>query len=1046
MEQSAMPDGFWAICQNTPFPVVLLTEKKQINMMNNAARQLFIHDAEYVKHSCAESKQPFLSWLKNELLNYQAGSSEILEFEKRLALPGNNLWFMVKVKDMLDTNGAITGILVFLNDITKQKQIEFQLTAANKELAAVEEELRQQVQELELNRELLENINRQLEETIEFLPDATFVVDKDRRVVAWNRAMEDLTGVKKQAIIGKGGQAYSIPLYGQLRPGLINLIFGDDVLEPSYRSIKIQGQTIYAKIFVPHLRGGEGCHLWIKASPLFDSSGNLTGAIESVRDITAQKNAEEELFREKERLRVTLSSIGDAVIAVDTEGKITLMNAVAEDLTGYEQVEAYGRHVQEVFNIINEYTRKAVENPIKRVLAEGKIVGLANHTALIARDGTERSIADSAAPIKDAAGNTLGAVLVFRDVTEERKMLEALEASDVRLRSVLDSLTAHIAVLDSQGNIVAVNEAWERFALNNGIEAPDLVGAGVNYLDVCRRAQGESHEGAREVLEGIKNVFAGKLPKFYYEYPCHSIDEKRWFMLCVTPLAQLPGGVVVAHMNITKRKLAEEKLLDANQRLLDIIDFLPDATFVVDNKGVVIAWNNAIEKMSGLPKKDIIGKGNYAYAVPLYGKPRPLLLDYILKNTTGQESPYYDIKSRGKVIFAETYAPGLYKGKGAMLWATASPLYDKEGCLVGAIESIRDITDRKHMERQLTYLSKHDNLTGLYNRSYFEYMIRRYEAESQCQVSIIVCDVDGLKLVNDTIGHEAGDRLLIAATNAIKKALRQKDLVARVGGDEFAILLKENNEALVEEVCRRIETSISKYNRANSRLPLSISVGYAVNKDSGTSLLNLFKEADNNMYRRKLHRKRSTRSSLVQTLMKALEARDFITEGHGDRLQYLVANLAKEINLPDHTINDLRLLARFHDIGKVGIPDRILFKPGPLTPEEAKEMQRHSEIGNRIALSSADLVPIADWILKHHEWWNGSGYPLGLKGEEIPMECRILAIVDAYDAMTSDRPYRRAMPHRAALRELAKCAGTQFDPLLVKQFIKLMDAKAKSIK
>ena len=134
-------------------------------------------------------------------------------------------------------------------------------------------------------------------------------------------------------------------------------------------------------------------------------------------------------------------------------------------------------------------------------------------------------------------------------------------------------------------------------------------------------------------------------------------------------------------------------------------------------------------------------------------------------------------------------------------------------------------------------------------------------------------------------------------------------------------------------------------------------------------------------------------------------------------------------------MTDLRLLAQFHDIGKVGIPDRILLKPGPLSPEEMVEMKRHSEIGHRIANSSPDLLPVADWVLKHQEWWNGAGYPLGLAGEKIPIECRILAIADAYDAMTSDRPYRKAMSHDAAVTELRRCAGTQFDPTLVELFI-----------
>jgi HD-GYP domain-containing protein (c-di-GMP phosphodiesterase class II) len=197
----------------------------------------------------------------------------------------------------------------------------------------------------------------------------------------------------------------------------------------------------------------------------------------------------------------------------------------------------------------------------------------------------------------------------------------------------------------------------------------------------------------------------------------------------------------------------------------------------------------------------------------------------------------------------------------------------------------------------------------------------------------------------------------------------------------------------------------------------------------------VYKEVDNSMYREKLHRSKSTRSALVQALMKALEARDFITEEHADRLQDIVISLGKALRLSERNLADLRLLAQFHDIGKVGIPDRILFKPGRLNGEEYKEMQRHSEIGHRIAQSAPDLLPIADHILKHHEWWNGEGYPLGLKEEAIPLECRILAIADAYDAMTSDRLYRKALSQEQAFKELVKHAGIQFDPKLVPIFI-----------
>ncbi|MCR4442510.1 MAG: diguanylate cyclase [Peptococcaceae bacterium] len=348
----------------------------------------------------------------------------------------------------------------------------------------------------------------------------------------------------------------------------------------------------------------------------------------------------------------------------------------------------------------------------------------------------------------------------------------------------------------------------------------------------------------------------------------------------------------------------------------------------------------------------------------------------------------------------------------------------------------QEITERRQLEEKLKFLSLHDSLTGLHNRTFFQQKIKQINQKEE-RIGIFVCDVDGLKLINDSLGHDSGDKLLRAAARVLKGAFRENGVIARIGGDEFAVLLKNVTDAQMEEGYRRIREGIVKHNEARSGLPLSVSVGFAVRDDSATSITDLYREADNNMYREKLHRRLSNRNTIVQALMSALEARDFITEGYTERVEKLALDMASAIGLSEKNISDLRLLARFHDIGKVGIPDSILLKKSPLTPNEIKKMQRHSEIGYRIAQSSPDLAAIADWILKHHEWWNGGGYPLGLKGMEIPLECRILAIVDAYEAMTSDRLYRKAMSHEEAVNELKRCAGTQFDPFLVERFIRI---------
>lgn len=350
------------------------------------------------------------------------------------------------------------------------------------------------------------------------------------------------------------------------------------------------------------------------------------------------------------------------------------------------------------------------------------------------------------------------------------------------------------------------------------------------------------------------------------------------------------------------------------------------------------------------------------------------------------------------------------------------------------------IKSLQQANQNLRYLVKHNKLTNLYNREFFEEQLLKMEQTNCYPISILKCDINGLRHTNTTLGHEAGDRLLVACANLLKETLKDR-IIARVGGDEFCALLPRTSLEQAQEIIKLIKKNILHYNANNKDLPLSLSFGISTADNNKTPLMQVLREADDNMVNEKLIQKQSSRSQLMESLMAALAERDYMTGGHAQRLSKFCTAIGQRLNLPLSTITNLNLLAQTHDIGKVGIPDAILFKAGPLTEEEWEIMRQHCEKGYRIALASEDLRHIAELILKHHERWDGKGYPLGLRGNEIPIECRILAVVDAFDAMTNNRVHSRAIGKLEAMDQLLCNSGTQFDPRIVNVFIDILSEK-----
>lgn len=354
---------------------------------------------------------------------------------------------------------------------------------------------------------------------------------------------------------------------------------------------------------------------------------------------------------------------------------------------------------------------------------------------------------------------------------------------------------------------------------------------------------------------------------------------------------------------------------------------------------------------------------------------------------------------------------------------------------------IRDMTERVSLERQLREMAETDVTTQLANRRKFESFLFDSEATTPDNFSLMVFDIDGLKNINDALGHSEGDSVIKYVANKLSETFKCAEIIARVGGNEFAIVYKNATASHIESKCTEFQSRLTEVNKD---LSYDISVSYGIAHTSGEPVdtQRLYQAADHNMYNNKLLKEGSSKSALVKSLMKALEAKDYITEGHADRMTDVAMAIGTAIGLEQHRMDQLALLTKFHDLGKVGIPDSILKKPGPLTSDEWQVMLTHTIIGHRIASASPELEPISDLIYKHHEKWDGTGYPLGLAGEDIPLECRILTIADAFDAMTNDRPYRKALSVQAAVDEIIRCSGTQFDPGLVDVFSMVIMTKS----
>lgn len=362
-----------------------------------------------------------------------------------------------------------------------------------------------------------------------------------------------------------------------------------------------------------------------------------------------------------------------------------------------------------------------------------------------------------------------------------------------------------------------------------------------------------------------------------------------------------------------------------------------------------------------------------------------------------------------------------------------SPVFSRKGKIIGINCFLINISEQKRAEGKIIYLSYHDQLTGLYNRRFFEKELNRLDHKENFPLTLAMGDVNGLKLINDSFGHAVGDKLLIKVAEIITKGCRKNDIIARLGGDEFVILLPKADRYEAEKVINKIKDIAS--NEKIGSIDISISFGHETKEDENEKIQEIFKSAEDHMYKKKLFESPSIRGKTIKAIINTLHEKNKREEQHSHRVSQLCKSMGEALQLSEGKIQELKTVGLLHDIGKIAIEESILNKPSKLTGDEWEQVRRHPEIGYRILNTVNDMTEIAQYVLYHHERWDGSGYPRGLKGKEIPLQSRIITIADSYDAMTSSRSYRDALPEEVAIEELRKNAGIQFDLELTKIFI-----------
>lgn len=854
-----------------------------------------------------------------------------------------------------------------------------------------------------------------------------------------------------------------------------------------------------------------------------DEDKKIMSILASAIGVEEERGIDEKLLKEgRDKIQTYLDIAGVAIVAIDKDQKVSLINKKGCDMLGYSYDEIIGKNWFD--NFIPERERADVKHIFNELMA-GKIEATERaENKILLKNSQERTISWHNALVKNNKGEIIGTLSSGEDITDRKKAEEDIIRRDYQLE-ILSRTSQHInTVLDLPVITRTLVAAAMELVNAGGGAAGLLLGGKIVFKEYNRDGRIEQVD---YVFEFGKNVFGSvyntKRPYISNEAskdPLIIPEKKKAFNIqsfVSVPIININGdfigcveiynkkdgqvfdaqdvfmlqglaasaSIAIENANmILERKKSEESLKKSERFLSNVFDSIQDGLSVLDKEMNIVRVNPVMEKW-------------YAHAMPLVGK--KCYEAYHGRSSRCEVCPTKKSLESGKSgheIVTKTGPGGKVVG-----WMDlySFPLFDAiTGQLTGVIEYVRDITERKLAEKEkellsaeiiesnkrLKQLALRDSQTGLYNYRYLNEIIESefYRARRYAHpLSVIMIDIDYFKSINEVYGHDFGDLVLKQLAIQLKRMVRRYDIVVRSGGEEFIILSPGVDKTKAVALAQRILDAVSLYSfgdkKRNVKLKLSMSVAsYPYDKASkGMDLINTadkiidkVKEAGGNKayssaeasvskkkimtakddiaeikyLKNKIERlTKRGKQNLIESIFafaKTIEMRDHYTGEHVENTVRYSTEIARALKLSPEETENIRQASVLHDLGKIGISDRILLKRSKLTKKEFEEIKRHPQIAADIIRPIQFMHDIVPLVLYHHERWDGKGYPSGLRGEEIPIGARIIAIADVYQALTSNRPYRKAFSKKDALDIIRKGSGTQFDPRIVKVFLKVI--------